>query len=57
MKNIYLRKDGRWEGRLSKGMNNLGKRTYNYFFGHTRQAVEIKMMNHLKKKLHLQLRL
>lgn len=49
MKNIYLRKDGRWEGRLSKGINNLGKRTYNYFFGHTRQAVEIKMMNHLKK--------
>lgn len=38
-KNIYLRKDGRWEGRYSKGRVN-GKLKYGYIFGKTREEVE-----------------
>jgi len=33
--NIYLRKDGRWEGRITKGKDSNGKRSYHYFFAHT----------------------
>lgn len=38
-KNIYLRKDGRWEGRYQKEKVN-GKRKYGYVFGRTYEEVE-----------------
>lgn len=38
-KNIYLRKDGRWEGRYQKEKVN-GKRKYVYVFGRTYEEVE-----------------
>lgn len=41
-KNIYLRKDGRWEGRYSKGHSN-GKIQYGYVFGKTYEEVEDKL--------------
>lgn len=40
--NIYLRKDGRWEGRLSQGIQD-GKRKYKSFFGHSREEVTEKI--------------
>lgn len=43
--NIYYRKDGRYEGRLSKGKHRNGKRKYQYFFGRTREEVERKMLD------------
>ena len=36
--NIYLRKDGRWEGRIPKPSVN-GKRKYKSFFGTSKEAV------------------
>ena len=36
--NIYLRKDGRWEGRVPKPSEN-GKRKYRSFFGPTKEIV------------------
>ena len=39
--NIYLRKDGRWEGRIAKGKDSNGKRSYHYFFAHTCDKVAI----------------
>lgn len=41
--NIYYRKDGRWEGRISKGRDNNGKRRYHAFFGRSRDEVERKI--------------
>ena len=41
-KNIYLRKDGRWEGRYSKGKTN-GKTQYGYIFGKTFEEVETRI--------------
>lgn len=41
-KNIYLRKDGRWEGRYPKGRMN-GRIQYGYVFGKTYEDVENKM--------------
>ena len=41
--NIYRRKDGRFEGRITKGKTADGKRTFQYFFGKTKQAVQSKM--------------
>lgn len=43
IRNIYLRKDGRWEGRISKGKNSCGKRRYHAFFGKTKNEVKTKM--------------
>ena len=37
--NIYMRKDGRWEGRYVKGSRN-GKTQYGYVYGKTRGEVE-----------------
>lgn len=42
-KNIYLRKDGRWEGRCQKEKVN-GKRKYGYVFGRTYEEVEQKLI-------------
>lgn len=36
--NVYLRKDGRWEGRISRGKKN-GKRKYQYIFAKTKEEV------------------
>ena len=41
--NIYHRKDGRYEGRLSRGKRKNGRRRLLYFFGKTREDVEQKM--------------
>lgn len=40
--NIYLRKDGRWEGRYPKDKTN-GKTQYGYIFGKTFEEVESKI--------------
>jgi integrase len=40
--NIYLRKDGRWEGRYPKDKTN-GKTRYGYIFGKTFEEVESKI--------------
>lgn len=42
-KNIYLRKDGRWEGRYSKNRVN-GNIQYGYVFGGTYEEVEKKLV-------------
>lgn len=42
-KNIYLRKDGRWEGRYSKGRPN-GRLQYGYVFGRTYEEVENRLL-------------
>ena len=41
--NIYQRRDGRWEGRISKGKGKNGKRRFQYFFGHSRDEVRDRM--------------
>lgn len=41
-KNIYQRKDGRWEGRYSKGKID-GKTRYGYVFGKTYEEAEKKL--------------
>lgn len=41
--NVYHRKDGRWEGRISRGKRRDGKRKYQYVFAHTRDQVIEKM--------------
>ena len=41
--NIYKRKDGRWEGRIPMGKTENGTRKFQYFFGRTKQSVQIKM--------------
>lgn len=46
--NIYLRKDGRWEGRISKGKNKYGRRCYQAFFGKTKDEVIIKIKKYRK---------
>lgn len=40
---IYLRRDGRWEGRLQLGRTEDGKRKYRAFFGKTKEEVQLKM--------------
>ena len=41
--NIYHRRDGRYEGRISRGKRKNGKRHFQYFFGHSREEVQKKM--------------
>ena len=41
--NIYKRKDGRYEGRITRGRTENGKRSYQYFFEKARQAVQSKI--------------
>lgn len=41
--NIYYRRDGRYEGRISRGKRKNGKRRFQYFFGHSREEVQDKM--------------
>lgn len=37
--NIYHRQDGRYEGRISKGKRQNGRRKFQYFFGYSREDV------------------
>ncbi|MDE6020998.1 MAG: site-specific integrase, partial [Ruminococcus sp.] len=41
--NIYQRRDGRYEGRISRGKRSNGTRRFQYFFGATRDDVRDKM--------------
>ncbi len=41
--NIYHRRDGRYEGRISRGKRKNGKRRFQYFFGHSREEVQNKI--------------
>lgn len=41
--NIYHRRDGRWEGRISRGKKENGKRKYQYVIARTKEAVVEKM--------------
>ena len=47
-KNIYLRKDGRWEGRYFKGKVD-GRTKYGSVFGKTYEETENKLMAVLVK--------
>lgn len=42
--NIYHRRDGRYEGRISRGKCKNGKRSFQYFFGRTKDEVRDKML-------------
>ena len=41
--NVYHRKDGRWEGRISRGKRKDGRRKYQYILARTREDVIEKM--------------
>ena len=41
--NIYHRKDGRWEGRISRGKKDNGNRKFRYIFGKSKEQVRNKM--------------
>lgn len=41
--NIYQRRDGRFEGRISRGKRSDGTRKFQYFFGKTKEDVREKM--------------
>ena len=44
--NIYLRQDGRWEGRISQGKKENGKRKFLYiFWKKVGKQLETKLMN------------
>ena len=40
---IYKRKDGRWEGRISRGKKDNGQRKFRYIFGKSKEQVHNKM--------------
>ena len=42
--NVYQRKDGRWESRISIGKDENGKRKFHSFYGKTREEAEYKLM-------------
>lgn len=46
---VYLRRDGRWEGRLQLGRTEDGKRKYRAFFGKTKEEVQAKMAENQKE--------
>lgn len=41
--NIYHRRDGRWEGRISRGKRRNGRRKFQYVFGRSKDEVRNKM--------------
>ena len=47
--NLYHRKDGRWEGRITKAKEKNGRRHFFYFFGKTKDEVIQKMQKKQKK--------
>ena len=52
--NIYLRKDGRYEGRISSGKNEEGKRTFRYVLARTKEQVISKMTEILNKRQYME---
>lgn len=48
--NIYERRDGRFEGRISRGKRSNGTRRFQYFFGKTEEDVREKMAKERQKK-------
>lgn len=48
--NIYQRRDGRFEGRISRGKRSNGTRRFQYFFGKTKEDVREKMAKERRKK-------
>lgn len=46
--NIYKRKDGRWEGRFSKGVSENGKMKFKYVYGHTYSETKNKLYEIIK---------
>lgn len=48
--NIYQRRDGRFEGRISRGKRSNGTRRFQYFFGRTKEDVCEKMAKERCKK-------
>ncbi|MBO6302475.1 MAG: site-specific integrase, partial [Ruminiclostridium sp.] len=44
MKNIYRRKDGRYEARVPLGKDESGKRRYRSFYGSSAEEAECKML-------------
>lgn len=49
--NIYHRRDGRYEGRISRGKRKNGKRRFQYFFGYSLEEVQNKMDSVRKQNL------
>lgn len=48
--NIYQRRDGRFEGRISRGKRSNGTRRFQYFFGKTKEDVREKMVKERRKR-------
>ncbi|MCM1530287.1 MAG: N-terminal phage integrase SAM-like domain-containing protein [Alistipes sp.] len=48
--NIYQRRDGRFEGRISRGKRSNGTRKFQYFFGKTKEDVREKMAKERRKR-------
>lgn len=48
--NIYQRRDGRFEGRISRGKRSNGTRRFQYFFGKTEEDVREKMAKEQQKR-------
>ena len=48
--NIYHRRDGRWEGRISRGKKSNGRRCFQYIFAKTKKQVIEKMENIYQKE-------
>ena len=44
LNNVYQRKDGRFEARMSLGKDENGKRRYRSFYGDTREEAEYKLL-------------
>lgn len=53
--NIYQRRDGRFEGRISRGKRSNGTRRFQYFFGRTKEDVREKMAKERRKRSNCQL--
>ena len=51
MSSIYLRKDGRWEARISLGSVN-GKRQSRSFYGRTKEQAEKKLLGSYTFKMN-----
>ena len=48
--NIYQRKDGRFEARVSLGKDENGKRHYRSYYGNTYEEAEIKLLSVQEKR-------
>ena len=50
--NIYLRKDGRWEGRIYYPSEKGAKKTYKSFYGKSREEVALMMIEYNSENSH-----